>query len=51
LKIEYLWMSLRSVMIKMERIPQGILGFSASSFILTLKYILPQYAQNSVLPT
>jgi hypothetical protein len=29
----------------------AILGISASSFILTLKYILPQYAQNSVLTT
>jgi len=68
LKIEYLWMSLRSVIIKMERTPLyllksteflnfrhfrhfAILGISASSFILTLKLILSQYAQNSVLPT
>jgi len=68
LKIEDLWMSLRSVISKMERTPLyllksteylsfrhfrhfAILGISASSFILTLKYILPQYAQNSVLTT
>jgi len=65
LKIEDLWMSLRSVIIKMESTPLyllksteylnfrhfAILGISASSFILTLKYISPQYAQNSVLTT
>jgi hypothetical protein len=58
-------MSLRSVIIKMERTPLyllksteylnfrhfEILGISASSFILTLKYILPQNAQKYILTT